>query len=1397
MHFTQFPDSLSLADLNGVIGFTLPGIAQNDQSGTSVVIPGDINGDGIADLIIGAPEGYGYNGPGHAYVVFGKVGIGSLGSLSLSSLNGINGFVIRANTSNYCSLGGWIADPISSAGDINGDGLADFAIGGGCIYPDNVAMSYIVFGARGIGSSGTLDLSSLNDTQGFVATCASNYITLADGGDINGDGLTDLIFGNTYTPDGSGVIYVLFGQKQFRMAGSLNLASLSTSQGFNITGFPASSYAGTSVGGSDINGDGFSDVLIGSVGGTCCVVFGHQNIILPSGLMATSLNGTNGFIITNIQTTAVVGNAGDVNGDGIDDLIIGAPYSLDTALGYVGSSYVLFGKTNIGGSGTFDLSIINGINGFFIAGIVVGNTNGFAIGSAGDVNGDGLADLMIGSPTGTGASLSSTYVLFGEVGIGGSGTFDLSTLNGINGFVITGVIVNDGSGTILSSGDINGDGITDLVIGAPSTGMGIYSNVGMSYVVFGDGLMDLQTNYLTITKGHVVVLNSNNLNATSIKLPTHNSAIVYSMSNIRHGQFEQVSNPGLAITTFLQTQVQQNKIQFVHDDSLVAPSYDVSINDGGIAFLMPQPASVNFIHLGPRLITNSIVINQGQTRILTSTQLSAIDLDNIADNPSLTFLVSAMQHGRFEFIYNPGVATSSFSQALLQSANLKFVHDGSIHPPSYNISVSDGGIVTRPQACTVSFDLPPVLINNTLSINQGQAVILSSINLSAMDPDNSPDSLIFSVSNVQYGHFVIVSGASSTVSSFTQLQVQQGDIEFISYGGINPPIYSVAVSDGRMTTLPQPSAVTFLLAPVLQNNLLNIKQGETLILTSNNLSATDPNGNSSSLLFIITQVQHGRFELVNHPGIEITQFTQAQVQSENIQFVQDNSPNLPSYSVAVSNGKITTVAQISSITFDTIPTLINNQLTIAQGQMLFITPSDLSASDQQISAGDLIFASSAPIHGHFEDSAHPGVAITQFVQQRIFSGAIKFIADGSIYAPSYNITVSDGGLSSPASPAVINFILNSAVNAASSNTTRNAIIGSAVSGGVALLFLLLKLCLTAKANQSLKKALEGGESDFEKQQAAYYKEVIQPIANKVFERIDTSGFLGYRSERMTKAYLEAIEMIVYKIKRKGVNLNFQAMLLQERSRLTHIIARQVHKQIVKKHSFCSTVLMTFFMVEATPKQIENKAEPIALEVHKSVKNGIKIYSEEVIERFANKIFASFQKAGICDCCWVKRAPFIDAIQSLMQAMSDLKINLQLSSYKIDEQQQLLNETARQTSRILKSNRRCCTKLTSFFKLTGEFTADQLEDKVGEIATAVKSKLPTKFFNDLDSHELLRYREQTTDYTQLLSPSSAIEIQTLGLDEKKNKVDGHSEGINKLEQELDSRLKKFENLVRCH
>ncbi|NJK68907.1 MAG: hypothetical protein HC941_22425 [Microcoleus sp. SU_5_3] len=280
---------------------------------------------------------------------------------------------------------------------------------------------------------------------------------------------------------------------------SFNLSDLDGNNGFVLNGINPGDRSGISVSSAgDINGDGIDDLIIGADradpngdrSGQGYVVFGRQGGFSPN-FNLSQLDGSNGFALNGINlgdsSGYSVSGAGDVNGDGIDDLIIGALNAAPNGRRDAGQSYVVFGRQN-GFSASLNLSELNGSNGFVLNGITAGDFAGIEVSEAGDVNGDGIDDVIIGailaSPNGINDA-GQSYVVFGRQG-GFSASLNLSQLNGSNGFAINGIRAGDLSGNSVSrAGDINGDGIDDLIVAAYGATANSRTGAGQSYVVFG------------------------------------------------------------------------------------------------------------------------------------------------------------------------------------------------------------------------------------------------------------------------------------------------------------------------------------------------------------------------------------------------------------------------------------------------------------------------------------------------------------------------------------------------------------------------------------------------------------------------------------------------------------------------------------------------------------------------------------------------------------------------------------------------------------------------------------------------------------------------------------------------------------------------------------------------
>jgi VCBS repeat-containing protein len=448
----------------GIAGFKL---------GYSVASAGDINGDGYDDMLVGAPG----TNANAAFVV--------LGSAHPTSVTSLNQTLIYGGPNNSQT-----GASVASAGDVNGDGLADIVIGGPA---SNI--SYVVYGATSPASN--VPLTSMTSSVGFRITgeVAGDLegTSVSAAGDVNGDGFGDLIVGAPGNGSGNGSAYVLLGGPSMT---DINLASLTSAQGFSIRGSAAEA-AGISVhAAGDINGDGLADLIVGASSndspgtdaGATYVVYGSAT---PGNVTLSALTTATGFKLTGVAGAhlgASVSAAGDINGDGIGDLIVGA------SGGTSGHADVVFGSTTA--HGNLDVTTMTASQGFAIFG-GPGTTDllGGSVASAGDVNGDGYDDILIGAP---GTAKGTAYLLFGGNDLS---NVNLAHLTADQGVVIQGMIVGDQAGfSVASAGDINSDGYDDIMVGAPNNSIQ-GSQAGLAVVLYGSAFGLTQTPATTTGTG--------------------------------------------------------------------------------------------------------------------------------------------------------------------------------------------------------------------------------------------------------------------------------------------------------------------------------------------------------------------------------------------------------------------------------------------------------------------------------------------------------------------------------------------------------------------------------------------------------------------------------------------------------------------------------------------------------------------------------------------------------------------------------------------------------------------------------------------------------------------------------------------------------------------------------
>jgi hypothetical protein len=429
-----------------------PGVTSGTGQGTAGTTL-DVNGDGYADLVVGAyaANSGGLTNAGAAYVYYGSAaGLPSTPQRTLTGTTTGNNF----------------GRSVASAGDVNGDGYGDLIVG---------ATTTELSGRPGAGAAHVYygSAAGLPSTPQRTLTSAAtgDYFgwSVAGAGDVNGDGYADVVVGAYQADPGSrsnaGAAYVYYG----------SAAGLSSMPQRTLEGATASDYFGRSVAGAgDVNGDGYADVLVGADGadpsgrsdaGVAYVYLGGA-----AGLSATTHRAFEGAAMDDNFGYSVAG-AGDINGDGYADVLVGAYTADPNSRTDAGAVYVALGSST--GLATTPQRTLTGFAG--------GDYLGHSVAGAGDVNGDGYADVVVGAhdtaPSGR-TSAGAAYVHLG----GPSG------LSSTPQRTFTGALMDDRLGwSAAGAGDVNGDGYADIVVGATGVDFSGRMGAGAAYVHLGGG----------------------------------------------------------------------------------------------------------------------------------------------------------------------------------------------------------------------------------------------------------------------------------------------------------------------------------------------------------------------------------------------------------------------------------------------------------------------------------------------------------------------------------------------------------------------------------------------------------------------------------------------------------------------------------------------------------------------------------------------------------------------------------------------------------------------------------------------------------------------------------------------------------------------------------------------
>jgi len=565
---------------------------------------------------------------------------------------------------------------------------------------------------------------------------------------------------------------------------------------------------------------------------------------------------------------------------------------------------------------------------------------------------------------------------------------------------------NTGQITVANDSLLNYEAATsqDIIIRATDTGgLSVDKTFTISLADVNEAPV-ISSASLTLNEGDTVTLSSANFGVSD----PDNTSFTYTVSSVSGGYFQLSSAAGNSITQFTSADLSGGLVQFVDDGNEVAPSFSMTVNDGALnSNTLAATIHYTAVNDNTPVISSGSSASVNENSPINTVVYTATGSD--ADGNPLTWSLSGADAALLNIDANSGAVTLNAFADYESKASY-----------SFNVVASDGTLSSS-QAVTLAVvnlnDNPVSAVsdnNATANSVAENAANGSVVGITALATDADTGATIsYSLTDNANGRFAIDSSTGVvTVADGSLLDYEAATSHSItvlatsSDGSTNSQSFTINITNLNDN------------APVLSATNLTQSEGQTVTLSATDFVVSD--ADSSDFTFTISALTGGYFQLTTTPGIAITSFTGAQLVANQVQFVDDANEAPPNFNATASDGTLnsnTLAATINYSSLNDVPVLTSASLTLNEGETVTLSAANFGVTDPDNAS--VTYALSSVSGGYFQLTTNPGVSVTSFNSTQLAAGQVQFVDDSNEVAPRFDVTVSDGSLSSNTLSATI------------------------------------------------------------------------------------------------------------------------------------------------------------------------------------------------------------------------------------------------------------------------------------------------------------------------------------------------------------------------------------------